>query len=84
LKKKIFQKIKLSYVGHTQEDVEALFSIISRFFKRQLKCIPSISAFVEGLSCSLKVPPKGVEQIKYCYDYSDGIGGLLQQDIGLI
>jgi hypothetical protein len=74
--KKIFRKIKLSYliVGHTQEDVDALFSIISRFFKFVLKRVHTITAFINDLISSMKKAPKCVEQIEYCFDYS-----LLQQ-----
>jgi hypothetical protein len=50
----IFQKIKVSFliVGHTHEDIDGFFSLISRFFKYILQQILTIAAFLKGLlSC---------------------------------
>jgi hypothetical protein len=68
----IFKKIKLSYlvVGHTHEDVDGLFSAISRFFKHALRRVLTVAAFLKGLSDSFKKPPKCIERIEYCFDYS--------------
>jgi hypothetical protein len=72
VEKNIFQKIKVSYlvVGHTHEDIDGYFSLISRFFKYTLTQVLTISAFILGLLSCSKIPPKCVEQIEYCYDCS--------------
>ena len=75
ISKNVFQKIKVRYlvVGRTHEDIYGYFSFISRYFKKTLQQVLTISAFVHGLfSCSTcsKTAPKCVEQIQYCYDCS--------------
>lgn len=64
-KKIIFQKIKLSYlvVGHTHEDVDSYFSLISRFFKyvQDLKEVCTIPDFSCDLQRSCEIPAKCVE-----------------------
>ena len=64
--------MKLSYliVGHTYEDVESLFSTISRYCKYCLRRVLTVEAFVKGLNDSFKVPPKCIERVQYCFDYS--------------
>jgi hypothetical protein len=59
IQKKVFKKVKLSYliVCHTHEDVDSLFSAISRFFKYCLRRVLTVAAFIKGLSDSFKVPP---------------------------
>jgi hypothetical protein len=68
----VFQKIKVRYlvVGHTHEDIYGYFSFISRYFKKALQQVLTISAFVHGLFSCSKTAPKCVEQIQYCYDCS--------------
>jgi hypothetical protein len=48
IEKKVFKKIKVSYliVGHTHEDIDSLFSAISRYFKNCLKRVLTIEGFV--------------------------------------
>ena len=72
---RIFHVVKLSYliVGHTHEDVDQYFSVISRFFRKLIMCIYSIGGFISALMACFKTPgciPKCVEQICYCYDTS--------------
>jgi hypothetical protein len=71
----VFQKVKLSYlvVGHTHEDIDQYFSVISRFIKHILKTIMCPSEFVAALRSAFSTPgcvPKCVEEIQYCYDTS--------------
>jgi hypothetical protein len=82
ISKNIFQKIKVSFlvVGHTHEDIDGFFSVISRFFKKTLQQILTMTAFIQGLLSCSKAPPKCVEQIQYCYDCSI-IEELFDQDI---
>jgi hypothetical protein len=72
ISKNVFQKIKVSYlvVGHTHEDIDGYFSVISRYFKKTLQQVLTISAFIHGLFSSSKTAPKCVEQIQYCFDCS--------------
>ena len=71
---KIFLKITVSYliVGHTHEDVDQYFSVISRFLKRILRCVYSVFAFLFVLKNSIFKTsgciPLSVENIAYCYD----------------
>jgi hypothetical protein len=73
IEQKIFHKIKVSYliVGHTHEDIDAFFSVLSRYFKRQSKQILSILGFIRACTkafISEKSKPKCIEQILSCYD----------------
>jgi hypothetical protein len=76
IEKKVFQKIKLSYliVGHTHEDVDSFFTVISRYFKFTLKRVHTVEAFETALFSCFKQAPVCVEQLKFCFDYS----GLVQ------
>lgn len=70
-----YDVIKLSYliVAHTHEDVDQWFSVYSRFLKKVLMQVLTISAFVQALMSAFKTPkciPKCVERIEYCYDTS--------------
>ena len=68
-----FLKITVSYiiVGHTHEDVDQYFSVISRFLKRILRCVYSVFAFLFALKNSIFKTsgciPLSVENIAYCY-----------------
>lgn len=73
VEKKFFLKIKVSYliVGHTHEDIDAFFSVLSRFFKRQIRQILSILGFVNAATSAFKTDkskPKCTEQILCCFD----------------
>lgn len=75
IEKRIFHKITVSYliVGHTHEDIDQYFSVISRFFKKELKCIYSVSGFITALQTCFKTVgciPRCIEEIQYCYDTS--------------
>ena len=49
-------KVKLSYliVGHTHEDIDQYFSVISRFFKKIIMSIYSIVGFLTALMSCFK------------------------------
>jgi len=68
-------KVKLSYliVGHTHEDIDQYFSVISRFFKKIMMTIYSIVGFLTALMSCFKTRgciPRCVEQFGYCFDLS--------------
>ena len=84
---RIFHVVKLSYliVGHTHEDVDQYFSVISRFFRKLIMCIYSNGGFISALMACFKTPgciPKCVEQICYCYDTSSLAETFLDQKLG--
>jgi hypothetical protein len=65
--------VKLSYliVGHTHEDIDQWFSVLSRFLKKVLMQVLSIGAFIKALSSCYKkekCQPKCVEQIHFVHD----------------
>lgn len=76
IQKKVFTKIKLSYlvVGHTHEDIDQYFSVISKHFKYKISSpVLSISQFRDTLqSCFTKelCIPKCIERVQYTYDTS--------------
>ena len=70
---KVFDKIKVSYlvVGHTHEDIDQYFSCISRYIRKFLGEVFTISAFLEAIRNCFTTPaciPLCIERILYCYD----------------
>ena len=75
VEKRIFNRVKVSYliVGHTHEDVDQYFSCLSRYIKKVLTQILSVTGLISALFSCFQTPscrPKCVEQITYCYDTS--------------
>jgi hypothetical protein len=71
----VFLKVKLTYliVGHTHEDIDQYFSVISRYFKKVIMSIFSIVGFLTALMSCFKTRgciPRCVEQIRYYFDCS--------------
>jgi hypothetical protein len=78
---KVFQKVKLGYlvVGHTHEDIDQYFSVISKYIKRTVKTVLSPKELASALLSAFTTPgciPRCVEEIRYCYDTSTLVDSL--------
>ena len=75
-----FWEVQLSFliVGHTHEDIDQRFSIISRALKRQdILSLKQMLALVEGAVCSSDKAFTSTELLENIWDWSDFIGDYL-------
>ena len=75
-----FREVQLSFliVGHTHEDIDQRFSIISRALKRQdILSLKQMLALVEGAVSSSDEAFTSAELLENIWDWSDFIGDYL-------